>query len=381
MPRNLSNDSNDNSNSSNSEGAASEDPTFNSVQTNTLVAPTCKTSSIQTLDGEGETLQIRCNFITAPEGSTLQLAPNQLNAISTVSSQSNLSAGTDISAVGNIVSATGRVEATEGALIGNSAAVSTVVTCQSVDCSNGSYDDQEVRCGRINLSSGAHDGWSILQGSSGSDLQDTLGIASPNANGVFTVFDENFSPLLIQSKNGLICQTAFNQNSSLTLSAASELRLGGFVFTPIQYQRVIPTFTFRSTDDTTAFTNRLFDFRSNADWTNVNTGATNQNLYITSSEGFYKVAVELQGNSSSGNFTFVRVLFDYTLCFSVQASPDTEPAVTYSYRVKPANATPSVNVNFLANPVQSQPVFLRFANQTSGETFSNVVVRVTKMPY
>ena len=158
-------------------------------------------------------------------------------------------------------------------------------------------------------------------------------------------------------------------------------RLVCYFFWLPMYQRVIPSFTFRAADDTTGFTNQLFDFRSNTDWTNVNTGETNQSLYVSSSEGFYKVAVELLGRSSQGNFNFVRVLFDYTLCLSVQSSPDTQPAFTYSYRVKPANTTPSVNVNFLALPVQSQPVFLRFDNQASGETFSNVVVRVTKMNY
>ena len=323
MPRNLSNDSNDNSNSSNSGGAASEDPTFNSVQTNTLVAPTCKTSSIQTLDGEGETLQIRCNFITAPEGSTLQLAPNQLNAISTVSSQSNMSAGTDISAVGNIVSATGRVEATAGALIGNSAAVSTVVTCQSVDCSNGSYDDQEVRCGRINLSSGAHDGWSILQGSSGSDLHNTLGIASTNANGVMTVFDENFTPLLIQSKNGLISQTPMNQNNHLILSAASDLRFGGYIFTPQQYYRqAVIVF-----DATTPHV--FLKCGSNSDqldWVNQNSGETGIKL---NDPGFYKLTI--RSLQSVTGMTDFRSMCDIVVFNCNDNTPGVTLPVTFGY--------------------------------------------------
>ena len=351
------------------------------ISANEVAATTCKASTIQSLDGADETLVVRANFITRPVGSTLQIVPDQLNASSMVSSDLNISAGSDITAVGNIVSASGKVEATNGPIVGVTSSISSRVTCGSIHVSNGSYDDQEIKCGRLTLSSGQHDGWAILQGSSGSDLQDTLGIVMPNTNGVLTVVDENNNPLLIQSKLGLISQTPMNQNANLFLSAGSDLRFGGYTFQPIQYQRVIPTFTFRATDDTTNFTNRLFDFRTNTDWTNNNTGATNQSLYITSSEGFYKVAVELLGSSSQGNFNFIRILFDYTLCFSVQASPDTEPAITYSYRIKPANATPSVNVNFLASPVQSQPCFLRFDNQASGETFSNVVVRVTKMNY
>ena len=351
------------------------------MQTNTLVAPTCKTSSIQTLDGEGETLQIRCNFITAPEGSTLQLAPNQLNAISTVSSQSNMSAGTDISAVGNIVSATGKVEATAGALIGNSAAVSTVITYQSVDCSNGSYDDQEIKCGRINMSSGAHDGWSILQGSSGSDLQNTLGIASPNADGVFTVFDENFSPLLIQSKNGLICQTAFNQNNHLILSSTSTLRFGGYAFTPTQFTRNA-TITIRSSPDRTNFTNMLFNCQSTSDFINVNTGQ-NQSMYNAALEGIYKCSVTQNSASSANSYNMVIILFDYVLRLSTQATPDIVPSVSYGYRVDPSGSLPpTVEVDHLNTPIQSQPVYLNFpsSNNAAGETM-DVTVRLTKMPW
>ena len=380
MPRNLSNDSNDNSNSSNSGGAASEDPTFNSVQTNTLVAPTCKTSSIQTLDGEGETLQIRCNFITAPEGSTLQLAPNQLNAISTVSSQSNMSAGTDISAVGNIVSATGRVEATEGALIGNSAAVSTVVTCQSVDCSNGSYDDQEVRCGRINLSSGAHDGWSILQGSNGSDLQDTLGIASPNANGVFTVFDENFSPLLIQSKNGLICQTQMNQNGNLTLSAASNLSIAGYNVTPQQYYMNIASFTIKASIESST---RLFNTRTQV-WIRRSDAGT-RTLYDAAFEGYWKISITQTGASSSNNWSGYRILADFVLVFPNVANPDIvagDIALNYGFKKAPSNAlSPSLHIDQQNAPSPNdQEVYLTFPNQTGVETMP-IEVRLTKLPY
>ena len=207
------------------------------ISANELVATTCKASTIQALDGADETLVIRANFITRPIGSTLQLAPDQVNATSTVSSQSNISAGTDISAVGNIVSSGGKVEATNGAIIGATSSISARITCESIHVSNGEYEDQEIKCGRLTLSSGEHDGWAILQGANGSGLQDTLGIVSPNANGVLTVYDENNNPLMIQSKLGLILQTQLNLNANLLLGSTNNLRFGGYNFTPQQYYR------------------------------------------------------------------------------------------------------------------------------------------------
>jgi hypothetical protein len=135
------------------------------------------------------------------------------------------------------------------------------------------------------MSSGAHDGWSILQGSSGSDLQNTLGIASPNANGVMTVFDENFTPLLIQSKNGLISQTPMNQNNHLILSAASNLRFGGYIFTPQQYYRQA-VIVFDATTPHVVL--KCGNNSDQLDWVNQNTGATGLKLNDT---GFYKLTI------------------------------------------------------------------------------------------
>ena len=146
------------------------------------------------------------------------------------------------------------------------------------------------------MSSGSHDGWSILQGSDGSYLQDTLGIESPNANGVFTVFDKNFSPLLIQSKNGLICQTQINQNAGLfvsgfaTLSIASSLLFGMYSFRPQRY--------------TFAFSVAMIDnnpntmFNTSATWTNVNTNSTSQLLATSAGDSHYMMTID--GGASSG---------------------------------------------------------------------------------
>jgi hypothetical protein len=270
------------------------------ISANEVVATTSKASTIQPLDGPDETLVIRANFITRPIGSTLQLAPDQVNATSTVSSQSNISAGTDVTAVGNIVSATGKIEAVAGAIIGASSSISTRLTCESIHVSNGSYDDQEIKCGRLTLSSGQHDGWSILQGENGSGLQDTLGIVMPNANGALTVYDENNNPLLIQSKLGLISQTVMNQNADLfvsngnaNLASASSLLFGAYTFRPQRYTLAFSGATIDNNPNTM--------FNTGATWTNVNTNSTSQLLATSGGDGHYMMNIEA-GASSGGTY-------------------------------------------------------------------------------
>jgi hypothetical protein len=138
-----------------------------------------------------------------------------------------------------------------------------------------------------------------LQGSSGSDLQNTLGIASPNANGVFTVFDENFTPLLIQSKNGLISQTPMNQNADLfvsgnaTLTAASSLLFGLYTFRPQRYTLAFSGATIDNNPNTM--------FNTGATWTNVNTGTTSQLLSTSAGDGHYMMNI-VGGASSGGTY-------------------------------------------------------------------------------
>lgn len=378
MPRNLSNDNNTGSSSSSSNN---EDPTFNSVQTNTLVAQTAKTSNIQTLDGEGETLQIKCNFITRPIGSTLQLAPDQITCASTISTSENVSVGTSILAGGDIVSTTGKVEATNGSLIGVSSDISNRLVCESIHLTNGVYSNQELRCGHLIMSSGAHTGWSIQQGENGSNEQDALGFTMPTSGGTFNVLDETGNPLFILSKFGLISQKLMNQNANLILSSASTLKFGGYAFRPTQFTRDA-TITIRSTPDRTNFTNMIFNCQSTSDFINVNTGQ-NESMYNAALEGIYKCSVSQNGTSSANSYTMVIILFDYVLRLSTQSTPDIIPSVSYGYRIEPSGALPpTVEVDHLNTPIQSQPVYLNFpgSNSAAGETM-DVTVRLTQMPW
>ena len=338
------------------------------ISANELVATTCKASTIQALDGADETLVIRANFITRPIGSTLQIVPDQLNASTMVSSDLNISAGSDISAVGNIVSASGKVEATTGAIIGATSSISTRLTCESIHCTNGSYDDQEIKCGRLTLSSGEHDGWAILQGANGSGLQDTLGIVSPNANGVLTVYDENNNPLLIQSKQGLIIQTQLNLNANLLLGSTNNLRFGGYNFTPQQYYRqAVIVFD--------AITPHVFlECGSNSnqlDWVNQNTGATGLKL---NDVGFYKLTIRsLQSVSGMTDF---RCMSDIVIFNPNDNTPGVTLPVSFGYTDYVGSGPPIIT---------GSTGFLSASYAVTIPGFSNVSnlcrITVTKMNY
>ena len=338
------------------------------ISANEVAATTCKASTIQSLDGADETLVVRANFITRPVGSTLQIVPDQLNASSMVSSDLNISAGSDISAVGNIVSSGGKLEATNGGIIGVTSSISTRLTCESIHVSNGLYDDQEIKCGRLTLSSGEHDGWAILQGANGSGLQDTLGIVSPNANGVLTVYDENNNPLLIQSKLGLIIQTQLNLNANLLLGSTNNLRFGGYNFTPQQYYRqAVIVFD--------AITPHVFlkcgSNSNQLDWVNQNTGATGLKL---NDVGFYKLTIRsLQSVSGMTDF---RCMSDIVIFNPNDNTPGVTLPVSFGYTDYVGSGPPIItgSTGFLS---------ASFAIKIPG--FSNVSnlcrITVTKMNY
>jgi hypothetical protein len=169
--------------------------------------------------------------------------------------------------------------------------------------------------------------------------------------------------------------------TAVTLGNTIPLNFGLYSFRPQQYSRDI-TLTIDGTKDTTNFTNMIFNPRNSPDtWTNVNSGATNQTLYNAALVGYYKCTVTQTGLSSAGNFEGIKVICDYVLQFSQQSSPDIQPPITYGYTVKPSGGqAPYVEVDHTNVPVQSQPVFLLFPNQNTGETMP-MTVKLTKMDY
>jgi hypothetical protein len=169
------------------------------------------------------------------------------------------------------------------------------------------------------------------------------------------------------------------KKTSVDLGTSIPLNFGAYSFRPIQY-KLTRTLTIAATPDTTNFTNMAFNCQSDT-WTKVNDN-TSVSLYNVLLEGYYKCTITQTADSSSGNFSACDLMFDYILHLSIQTAPDidiTEPA--FNYRKKPTNqARPTIEINHLNTPVQSQPVFVLYPNQSAGETMP-IEVRLTKLDF
>ena len=182
------------------------------------------------------------------------------------------------------------------------------------------------------------------------------------------IFEDNSGGQIIRIRK---IQVEFKENIPILF--------GALPFQPIQY-RLTRTITIAANADTTNFTNMAFNCQSDT-WTKVNDGQS-MSMYNLLLEGYYKCTITQTGDSSSGNFSACDLMFDYVLHLSIQTAPDidiTEPA--FNYRKKPSNqARPTIRIDHLNTPVQSQPVFVLYPNQSVGETMP-IEVRLTKLDY
>lgn len=184
----------------------------------------------------------------------------------------------------------------------------------------------------------------------------------------------------VNFKDSLNADVLVVKATELDLKNSIPINFGGYSFRPQQYS-LNKTITIAAQKDSATFTNMIFNPRDvGATWTNVNTGAINQSLYNDALVGYYKCTVTQTALSSSGNFERIYIIFDYPLVFSQQTSPDIFPPISYGYKIKPNNALPEIEIDHTNTPVQSQPVFLKFPNQSSGETMA-INVKLTKMDY
>jgi hypothetical protein len=182
------------------------------------------------------------------------------------------------------------------------------------------------------------------------------------------IFEDNQGGQIIRIRK---TQVEFKENIPILF--------GQLPFQPIQY-RLTRTITIAANADTTNFTNMAFNCRSDT-WTKVNDGST-MSMYNVLLEGYYKCTITQTADSSSSNFSACDLMFDYILHLSIQTAPDidiTEPS--FNYRKKPTNqARPTIRIDHLNNPVQSQPVFVLYPNQSAGETMP-IEVRLTKLDF
>ena len=158
----------------------------------------------------------------------------------------------------------------------------------------------------------------------------------------------------------------------------------------------------RATPDNSGYSNMVFNCLGTGlqptlggrnKWTNINTGASNVDLYNNALEGFYKCSIKQTAISSSGNFNGTEIIFDYILSASVQDTPDLTPPISYGYNTFPADRVGPPALSTVASVLidhkntlssQSQPVFLSFSNPPIlGPTFETMAVQIklTKLDF
>jgi len=335
-----------------------------------------------------------------------------------------------------LMSGTGKtLNNSQGSIVSGTGNIETII-CGTVDCDNGGTNSVSATQYNLRTSSAVIDGWSLEQGDENSPAQQVdrvLQIKAGEAGGYITITPTDFigtDPAIILDPNttangGKIYAGSYtfgttadrynltqdltgplNHTLQITAPTASSkvefrdnsnsvildvkkgevkiaddlpLLFGNYSFRPQQYS-LTRTLTIAANPDTTNFTNMAFNCRSDT-WTNVNAGGS-VSLYNALLEGYYKCTITQTGVSSAGNFTFCDIIFDYVLHMSTQTDPDiiiTEPH--YGYRKKPTNqARPTIEIDHLNTPVQSQPVFVLYSGQSAGETMP-IEVRLTKLNF
>ena len=312
--------------------------------------------------------------------------------------------------------------------------INNTITCGSVNCDNGGVNEVKARVHNWRTSGTA--GWVMEQELANGSFPNTLQMKAGQTNGDINILSSDFDgtvgpnivinpdtnlnggyikastfytgtggnsfylkqdrvgansadPLQIKApsatasvnfKDNLNGDILVIKNNSIDLKTTAPINFGLYAFRPVQYI-LNRTLTIAAAADTTNFTNMAFNCQSDA-WTVTNTGATGVSMYNLLLEGVYKCVIEQTGSSSSGNFEGNVLVFDYVLRLSVQTDPDiaiSQPG--FNYRKKPTNqARPTIEIDHFNTPVQSQPVFVLYPNQSAGETMP-IQVRLTKMDY
>jgi hypothetical protein len=225
----------------------------------------------------------------------------------------------------------------------------------------------EIISNLFRVGDGALTDWNIENPKTGTDTNNLVITAGGGANAE------------IRFKNNSGADIINIRETALLIANPLPLQFGAYSFKPIQY-KLTKTLTIAAAADTTNFTNMAFNCQSDT-WTNVNTNQS-VSLYNAALEGYYKCTITQTALSSGSNFNKCDIMFDYIYHLSVQAAPDidvTEPA--FNYQAKPSNqARPTIRIDHLNTPVQSQPVFVLYPNQSAGETMA-IEVRLTKLDF
>ena len=201
------------------------------------------------------------------------------------------------------------------------------------------------------------------------------------------ITEANGNLLIDQASSSSETQIRDNSNNpvvrftktEVVLSNNIPLNFGLYSTLPIQY-KINKTITIASNPDTSTFSNMVFNCQSDT-FTRVNDN-TSVSMYNSQLEGYYKCTISQIGASSLNNFNTLDIMFDYVYRLSTQTTPDitiTEPS--YNYRIKPTNqGQPTIRIEHLNTPIQSQPVYVLYSNQSGTETM-DVEIRLTKLDF
>lgn len=232
---------------------------------------------------------------------------------------------------------------------------------------------------RVNFRKNAVDNWSISQPAAGDPAEGTLIIRSPNTLGSVNIFDSASTPWAQFSSVGTTLpkpttiNNTLNVNGNTTLGSTNSLLFGGYVFRPIQYTLNISNFPIEATEN--AFT-KIFTSVSN--FTNINTGATGQQLV----KGFYKLSVSQTSLSTpSGNYDDLGILCDFVYRVPTDALPNNQlpNPLSFSYSKYLTADAPTIEIR--RNATGGQDVHLTFPSSGTGGESMAITVKLTKMDF
>ena len=168
------------------------------------------------------------------------------------------------------------------------------------------------------------------------------------------------------------------RNNEIVLGPTIPIDFGFYAFRPTQYYKDITGFSFNNS--ALGNTNRLFN-TADTDWTNVNTGAANQNLNlaVVANRGGYKLSFRQTGAGTLGQINDFRFISDIVLCQVNDGAPQIilPSATAFAFEAYDGTSAPVITQTpgFL-----HYSVFAQFAGVSGNET-SNIRITLTKMDW
>jgi hypothetical protein len=205
----------------------------------------------------------------------------------------------------------------------------------------------------------------IIKQDNGGVLDNHLQISAGSASSEVRFRDDGGQSVLRVAKSNVI------------LGSTIPLSFGAYSFRPIQYYRDVTAFSFNH--DALGATNQIFTTNSN-DWTNKNTGATNQiiSMGVEANRGAYKLTFAQTSAGALGQINDLRLMSDIVLTRANDNAPNIvlPSETTYSFEAYDGTA-PIITMkpgSFVYNVYATFP-------QVSGNETSNIRITLTQMPY